>query len=99
MYFYDFYFIQYFHSVFSIQIDVEIDNMSNPDLSSEVIPVPESEVGCFSRVFTQNRLQTLSKISLDLSSLNNPKNTKLLDNYKYNFNLVEKDFSDVALYF
>ena len=98
MYFYDFYFIQYFHSVFSIQIDVEIDNMSNPDLSSEVIPVPESEVSYFLIVLTQNRLRRLSKISLDLSSLNNPKNTKLLDNYKYNFNLVEKDFSDVALY-
>ena len=49
---------------------------------------------CLFRSLTREDYRTY----LTVLYINNPKNTKLLDNYKYNFNLVEKDFSDVALY-
>ena len=62
-------------------------------MSSEVIQSNEHK-GCPTKLGNP----TLSKLSIDFSSFNGPLHSKVLDNYKYNFNSVQNEISDVDLY-
>lgn len=72
--------------------------MSAPDLSSEVLLTQDSDKHSANEEKTETPKHPLSKITIDFSSFNGPLNSKVLDNYKYNFNSMQNEFSDVALY-